>query len=81
METRPDKNQSMHYLRYLASIGATDIHPGGEAATRLLLRQLQLGPGMRVLEVGCGVAGLAPHSLELRSAAACGQWESTFCRR
>lgn len=34
-----------------------EFHIGGRAATRAFLGQLGLGPGLRVLDVGCGVGG------------------------
>ena len=37
-----------------AARGAGDIHPGGAAATALLLHRLSLRAGDRVLELGCG---------------------------
>lgn len=46
-----------HFLVYLAHMGATDIHPLGRAATGALIAQLDLRPGKRVLEVGCGTGG------------------------
>jgi ubiquinone/menaquinone biosynthesis C-methylase UbiE len=47
----------MHYLKYLASIGAVNIHPGAAAATTVLLQQLELRSQAKVLEVGCGTGG------------------------
>lgn len=46
--------QPMHYLRLLASSGATDIHPGGAASSARLISALRLGSGNTVLEIGCG---------------------------
>lgn len=45
---------SYAYLRHLAQRGAADIHPLGAAASAALLAALELSPGQRVLEIGCG---------------------------
>jgi SAM-dependent methyltransferase len=42
------------YLTHLARLGATNIHPLGAPATARLLAALDLAPGARVLEIGCG---------------------------
>lgn len=42
------------YLRFLARIGATGVHPHGQVATEMLLKALELRRGLRVLEIGCG---------------------------
>lgn len=42
------------YLKHLGKIGVTNIHPGGEKATELLIESLELKDYMHVLEVGCG---------------------------
>jgi ubiquinone/menaquinone biosynthesis C-methylase UbiE len=42
------------YLKHLGEIGVTNIHPGGEKATDLLIESLELKDSMHVLEVGCG---------------------------
>jgi len=39
--------------------GADQLHAGGLAGTSYLLRQLDLGPDARLLDVGCGVGGPA----------------------
>ncbi len=44
----------LHFLRYLAGIGATYVHPHSRWGTHLLIRALELRPGQRVLEIGCG---------------------------
>lgn len=45
------------YLRFLAGIGATHIHPHEKRATDILIRELKLADGQRVLELGCGTGG------------------------
>jgi hypothetical protein len=44
---------------FLAVVGKRVIHPGGRAATDRLLSWAGLGPGDRVLDIGCGVATTA----------------------
>lgn len=39
--------------------GVDEFHLGGRAATDALLSSLDLGPGSRVLDVGCGIGGAA----------------------
>ena len=41
--------------------GATDLASAQEAKLDLIARKLQLKPGMRVLEIGCGWGGLAKY--------------------
>ena len=43
-----------HYLRYLASLGTTHLHPHSQVATAILIHQLDLQAGQAVLELGCG---------------------------
>ena len=44
----------------VADLSAVDeLHAGGLAATEHLLTQLDLGPGSRLLDVGCGIGGPA----------------------
>jgi SAM-dependent methyltransferase len=38
-----------------------EFHTGGIEATDALLTQLPLGPGTRVLDIGCGIGGTARH--------------------
>lgn len=45
---------NLAYLKHLARLGAADIHPWGAAGTAALLAALELQPGMRVVELGCG---------------------------
>ncbi len=44
---------------FLAVLGKRVIHPGGRASTDQLLARAELGPGDRVLDIGCGVATTA----------------------
>jgi phosphoethanolamine N-methyltransferase len=44
---------------YEAIFGRDFISPGGEAMARELLRSMNLSPGFRVLDVGCGIGGAA----------------------
>ena len=44
---------------FLAVLGKRVIHPGGRASTDQLLAWAGLGPGDRVLDIGCGVATTA----------------------
>jgi SAM-dependent methyltransferase len=46
--------QDLHYLAHLARLGATDLHPGGRRGSEQLAHALELRPGQRVLEIGCG---------------------------
>jgi phosphoethanolamine N-methyltransferase len=45
--------------KYEAIYGRNFISPGGEATTRDLLSLVAFRPGMRVLDVGCGLGGAA----------------------
>jgi SAM-dependent methyltransferase len=53
----PGRQMDLRFLAHLAKMGATEIHPLGRAATETLIPQLDLRPGLRVLEVGCGTGG------------------------
>jgi ubiquinone/menaquinone biosynthesis C-methylase UbiE len=45
---------SLHYLRHLARLGTSDIHPGGSHASLVLMEALQPSAGQILLELGCG---------------------------
>jgi len=47
-------NQPLHWLAHLGRLGRIDVHPGGAAASDWLLEAIDLQPGQRVLELGCG---------------------------
>jgi len=44
----------LKYLKHLAKQGASFIHPGGYAATQLLIEKLEIQPDDKILEIGCG---------------------------
>lgn len=43
------------------AMGADEFHTGGPAATRDVMAQLPLGPGVHVLDIGSGLGGPARH--------------------
>jgi ubiquinone/menaquinone biosynthesis C-methylase UbiE len=43
----------------IAALGMANMHPGGLAATRLLAQWAGVEPGVRILDVGCGVGQTA----------------------
>lgn len=49
-----DELLQLPYFEVLACLTSTSLHPGGGAATQLLLDYCRLYPAARVLEVGCG---------------------------
>lgn len=56
-----DQNQYTRkgILRYEAIFGRTWVSVGGEATTRQFVAHLDLKPGMKVLDIGCGIGGSA----------------------
>ncbi len=42
------------YLKHLAKFGVTNIHPGGNNATSLLIKSLNIKDSDKILEIGCG---------------------------
>jgi phosphoethanolamine N-methyltransferase len=56
-----DQNQYSRkgILRYEAIFGRTYVSEGGETTTREFVAQLNLKPGMKVLDIGCGTGGSA----------------------
>ena len=49
---REKVHMDLRFLGYLASTGATNIHPLGRSASKALITQLDVRPGQRVFEVG-----------------------------
>jgi len=56
-----DQNQYSRkgILRYEAIFGRTYVSVGGEVTTKEFVSQLNLEPGMKVLDIGCGTGGSA----------------------
>merc|ERR1712156_568645 len=56
-----DQNQYTRkgILRYEAIFGKTWVSVGGESTTRQFVAHLDLKPGMKVLDIGCGIGGSA----------------------
>merc|ERR1711910_229615 len=54
-----DQNQYTRkgILRYEAIFGKTWVSVGGESTTRQFVAHLDLKPGMKVLDIGCGIGG------------------------
>ncbi|MBS1637439.1 MAG: methyltransferase domain-containing protein [Bacteroidetes bacterium] len=44
----------MHYLDHHARKGTAYLHPGGAGGTECMIHELDLKPGMKILEIGCG---------------------------
>jgi SAM-dependent methyltransferase len=51
--------QALDPYAFLAVLGKRVIHPGGRASTDRLLQLAEVGPGDRVLDIGCGVGTTA----------------------
>lgn len=49
----------MDYMEMIAKLGIGNAHPGGFAGTLRLLTHFSFGPGLKVLEVGCGTGRTA----------------------
>lgn len=49
----------MDYMEMIAKLGIGNAHPGGFAGTLRLLAHFPFGPGIEVLEVGCGTGRTA----------------------
>lgn len=49
----------LSFLELEAYLGSEYLHPGNRAATEILLQHLQIMPGERVLEIGCGTGATA----------------------
>ena len=45
--------------QFMAELGKSVIHPGGRRSTEELFQLAELAPGMRVLDVGCGIGTTA----------------------
>ncbi len=51
--------ESLDPYQLFAYLGKRVIHPGGRRATEQLFELAELGPGMKVLDIGCGVGTTA----------------------
>lgn len=54
----------MDLIKHLAQTQAVHLHPLGEEGTNLLLKNIQLNQGDRVLEIGCGNGATAEKILQ-----------------
>jgi ubiquinone/menaquinone biosynthesis C-methylase UbiE len=51
------EKMDFNYLRFLARVGASHIHPFEKRATDILIKELKLNQGQKALEIGCGTGG------------------------
>lgn len=56
---KPHDFVSLDRFERIASLGLSAMHPGGLAATFQLAKALGISPGVRLLDVGCGVGQTA----------------------
>jgi SAM-dependent methyltransferase len=66
------KPEDPHFLKHLAELGATDLHPLGRRATVQLVSALDIDPGHRILDVGCGTGGTLIWLSQSKTGYACG---------
>lgn len=61
MKQRLTKEEINHLdpYQFMAELGKKVIHPGGRQSTKQVYQMADLQPGMRVLDIGCGVATTA----------------------
>ena len=54
-------------LQYEKIYGSTYISPGGSESSDLFFKDLDLKPGQRVLDIGCGIGGGAQYISKVKS--------------